>query len=51
MAEILLKRHKTHNQSIQNQEANFNETWYKLFLGIGNSKLFKLRARSFSKGR
>jgi hypothetical protein len=26
---------------LQNQHANFNETWYKLFLGKGNSKLFK----------
>jgi hypothetical protein len=34
---------------LQNQQANFNQTWYNLFLGKGNSKLFKLRARSSSK--
>jgi hypothetical protein len=32
-----------------NQQANFNQTWYKSSLGKGNSKLYKLRARSFSK--
>jgi hypothetical protein len=26
---------------LQNQQTNFNETWYKSFLGKGNSKLFK----------
>ena len=26
---------------LQNQRANFNQTWYKSFLGEGNSKLFK----------
>jgi hypothetical protein len=35
---------------LQNQQANFNQTWYKLSFGKGNSKLFKLRARSSSKG-
>jgi hypothetical protein len=36
---------------LQNQQANFNQTWNKLSLGHGDSKLFKLRARSSSKGR
>ena len=36
---------------LQNQRAKFNQTWYKLSLGHGNSKFFKLRARSSSKGR
>jgi hypothetical protein len=35
---------------LQNQQANFNQTWYKSSLGKGNSKLYKLRARSSSKG-
>jgi hypothetical protein len=39
------------NLLLQNQLANFNQTWYKSFLNKGYSKLFKLRARSFSKGR
>jgi hypothetical protein len=39
------------NFLLQNQNANFNQTWYKLSLGKGNSKLFKLRARCSSKGR
>jgi hypothetical protein len=26
---------------LQNQHANFNQTWYKSFLGKGNSKSFK----------
>jgi hypothetical protein len=39
------------NLLLQNQQANFNKTWYKLSLGKGNSKLYKSRARSFSKGR
>jgi hypothetical protein len=30
------------NLLFQNQQSNFNQTWYKLFLGKGNSKLFKL---------
>jgi hypothetical protein len=32
------------NLLLQNQQANFNQTWYKSFLGKGYSKLFKLRA-------
>jgi hypothetical protein len=36
---------------LQNQQANFNQTWYISFLGKGNSKFFKLRARSSSKRR
>jgi hypothetical protein len=36
---------------LQNQQANFNKTWYTSSLGKGNSKLYKSRARSFSKGR
>jgi hypothetical protein len=36
---------------VQKQQAIFNKTWYKLSLGKGNSKLYKSRARSFSKGR
>jgi hypothetical protein len=27
---------------LQNQQANFNQTWYKSPLGKGNSKLFKI---------
>jgi hypothetical protein len=37
--------------NFSNQQANFNQTWYISSLGKGNSKLFKLRARSSSKGR
>jgi hypothetical protein len=29
----------------------FQSNWHKSFLGTGDSKLFKLRARSSSKGR
>jgi hypothetical protein len=36
---------------LQNQQANFNQTWYKLSLGEGDLVLFKYRARSSSKGR
>ena len=39
------------NLLLQNQQANFNQTWHKSSLGKGNSKLYKSRARSFSKGR
>jgi hypothetical protein len=39
------------NLPLQNQQANFNKIWYKSSLGKGNSKLYKSRARSFSKGR
>jgi hypothetical protein len=38
------------NLLLQNQQAKFNQTWYKLCWGHGNYKLFKLRARSPSKG-
>jgi hypothetical protein len=31
---------------LQNQKVNFNQTWYKWFLGKGNLKLYKSRARS-----
>jgi hypothetical protein len=37
-------------KNLQNQQANFNKTWYKSF-GKWNSKLFKERARSSSQGR
>jgi hypothetical protein len=36
---------------LQNQQANFNQAWYKSSLGKGDSKLFKLSAKSSSKGR
>jgi hypothetical protein len=39
------------NLVLRNQHANFNQTRYKSSLGIRNSKLIKLRARSSSKGR
>jgi hypothetical protein len=39
------------NIPLQNQLANFNQTLYKSPLSKGNSKLYKSRARSFSKGR
>jgi hypothetical protein len=35
---------------LQNQQANFNQTWYKSSYGKGNSKLYKSKARSSSKG-
>ena len=38
------------NLLLQNQPANFNQTWYKLSFGHGNSKLFKLRAGSLQRG-
>ena len=36
---------------IQKNEANFNQTWHKAFLGDGDSSLFKWRTLPFSKGR
>ena len=36
---------------LQNQWANFNQTWHKAFISGGNSSLCKWRATSFSKGR
>jgi hypothetical protein len=36
---------------LQNQQANFSQTWYKSSLGKRDSTLFKQRARSSSKGR
>jgi hypothetical protein len=39
------------NLLLQKKQASFNKTWYKSSLGKGNSKLYKSRARSFSKGR
>jgi hypothetical protein len=36
---------------LQNQQANFNQTWYKSSLGKENLKLYKSRAVSLSKGR
>jgi hypothetical protein len=39
------------NLLLQNQQAKFNQAWYKLSLGEGNSSLFQSRARSPSKGR
>jgi hypothetical protein len=32
------------NLLLQNQQANFNKTWYKSSLGKGNSKLFYVKA-------
>jgi hypothetical protein len=39
------------NLLLQNQQAKFNQRWYKLYFGKVNSSLFKSRARSSSKGR
>jgi hypothetical protein len=39
------------NLLLQNQQVSFNQTWYKSSLGNGDFKLYKSRARSFSKGR
>ena len=39
------------NRFLQNQWANFNQTWPKISLGEGNSNLFKWRAPSLSRGR
>jgi hypothetical protein len=36
---------------LKNEKANFNKTWYKSSFGKGDSKLFKLRVKSSSKGR
>ena len=36
---------------LQNHLANFNQTWHKVFLGEGDSSLFKWRATPFPKGR
>ena len=36
---------------LQNQWANFNQTWHKASLDEGDSCLFKLRVPSFSKGK
>ena len=36
---------------LQNHWANFNQTWHKVFLGEGDSSLFKWRATPFPKGR
>jgi hypothetical protein len=53
--EIIAKEKKSlkafKNLLLYKQQANFNQTWYKSSLGKGNSKLYKSRARSFSKGR
>jgi hypothetical protein len=38
------------NLLFQNQQANFNQTWYKSSLGIGDSKLFKIRGQVLFKG-
>jgi hypothetical protein len=38
------------NLPLQNQLANFNQTWYTLSLGHGNSKLFKLRTGPLQRG-
>ena len=35
---------------IQKNEANFNQTWPKAFLGDGDFNVFKLRSMSFFKG-
>ena len=35
---------------IQTNEADFNQTWHKAFLGDGDSNVFKLRTMSFFKG-
>jgi hypothetical protein len=36
-----LKYTKNENLLLQNQQATFNQTWYKLSLGKGNSSLCK----------
>ena len=36
---------------LQNQWANFNQSWHKASLGKGDSSLYKWRAPPFSKGR
>jgi hypothetical protein len=40
-----------HFRPLQNHCANFNQTWHKLSLVEGDSKLFKWRGLLFSKGR
>jgi hypothetical protein len=42
---------KFFNNLLRNQQANFNQTYYKSSLGKGNFKWYKSRARSSSKGR
>jgi hypothetical protein len=39
------------NNLLQNQQANFYETWYKSSLGEKNERLLKRRARFFFKRR
>ena len=39
------------NLLLQNQQANFNQTWHKSFLGKGDSKLSKGKGLLISKGR
>ena len=41
---------KFKNLLLQNQGANFNQTWHKASLGEGDSNLFKWRTNSISKG-
>jgi hypothetical protein len=35
---------------LQNQQANFNQTWYKLSLGKGNSKIVHIKGQVLFKG-
>jgi hypothetical protein len=35
---------------LQNQQANFNQTWYKFFLGKSDLRFYKSKVRSSSKG-
>jgi hypothetical protein len=35
---------------LQNQQANFNQTWYKSSLGNGNSELFTSKGQVLFKG-
>ena len=41
---------KSKNLLLQNQRANFNQTWHKASLGWENSSLFKWRTTPFSEG-
>jgi hypothetical protein len=44
-----IAKNKTKNL-LYNQQVNFNQTWYKSFLGKGNSTLLKIKDQIHFKG-